>query len=138
MESRPYEELFAWRVAHQLALDVDVACQALPATERFELSSQLRRAARSVPANLAEGKGAGGPRLFRRHVQVALGSICELDYHLMFARDRGYLKADLCDSLRNRAWRLRGLLVLLARSLAEASRKRRCDYAFTPLRLTPS
>lgn len=117
MDPRPYENLHVWRLAHQLAIDVDLACMNLPFTERFELSSQLRRAARSVPANLVEGKGAGGPRIFARHVQVALGSICELDYHLLFARDRGYLDAELSEGLRNRAWEVRGLLLRLVRSL---------------------
>jgi four helix bundle protein len=117
MSPRPYESLYVWRLAHQLAIDVDIACEALPFNERFELSSQLRRAARSVPANLVEGNGAGGPRIYSRHVQVALGSVCELDYHLLFARDRGYLAAELCEALRDRAWAVRGLLLRLARSL---------------------
>jgi four helix bundle protein len=123
MASRPFEQLYVWKVAHRLALDVDAACQKLPSIERYELSSQLRRAARSVPANLAEGKGAGGPRLYLRHVQVAIGSICELDYHLMFARDRGYLETEVCEDLRTRAWQVRGLLLPLIRSLAAAPRR---------------
>lgn len=122
MAPRPYESLHVWRQAHRLALDVDLACLNLPFTERFELSSQLRRAARSVPANLVEGQGAGGPRIFSRHVQVALGSVCELDYHLLFARDRGYLAADLCERLRDQAWAVRGLLLRLARSLLPSSK----------------
>jgi four helix bundle protein len=122
MAPRPYESLYVWRLAHQLAIDVDIACLNLPFSERFELSSQLRRAARSVPANLVEGKGAGGPRIFARHVQVALGSICELDYHLLFARDRGYLAAELSEGLRDRVWLVRGLLLRLAWSLVAKSR----------------
>ena len=123
MLKRPYEDLYVWQVAHRLALDVDEACLKLPASERFELSSQLRRSARSVPANLVEGKGAHGPRVYLRHVQVALGSACELDYHLLFALDRSYLERRICDDLRERAWSVRGLLLNLAASLKRASRR---------------
>ena len=117
MPPRPYEDLRVWQLAHRLALDVDVACLALPSSERFELSSQLRRAARSVPANVVEGKGGGGPRVYIRHLFIALGSVCELDYHLLFARDRGYLKEALSEDLRERAWAVHGLLLRLIRSM---------------------
>jgi four helix bundle protein len=121
MQKRPYESLHVWQLAHRLALDVDEACLRLPASERFELSSQLRRSSRSVPANLVEGKGARGPRVYLRHVQIALGSVCEVDYHLLFAHDRNYLRKDLCDDLRERAWAVRGLLLKLADGLERAS-----------------
>jgi four helix bundle protein len=98
-------------------MDVDECCLRLPASERFELSSQLRRASRSVPANLVEGKGGSSTKVYLRHVQIALGSACELDYHLLFAADRRYLEPELCEDLRNRAWAVRGLLLRLADSL---------------------
>jgi four helix bundle protein len=123
MLKRPYADLHAWQLAHRLALDVDAACTSLPARETYGLGSQLRRSARSVPANIVEGKGAFGPRVYLRHVQIALGSACELDYHLLFAKDRHYLDGEICDDLRKRAWALRGLLLSLARSLRKASKQ---------------
>ena len=117
MMRRPYENLHVWQLAHQLALDVDECCTRLPASERFELSSQLRRASRSIPANLVEGKGGDSPRVYLRHVQIALGSACELDYHLLFAADRKYVAIEASDELRTRAWAVRGLLLRLAAGL---------------------
>ena len=117
MPQRPYENLRVWHLAHSLALDVDVACLSLPSWERFELSSQLRRASRSVPANIVEGKGGAGPKVYIRHLFIALGSVCEVDYHLLFARDRGYLSRELCEELRERAWSIHGLLLRLIRSM---------------------
>ena len=122
MQPRPYEDLKVWQLAHRLALDVDKACLDLPSSEKFELSSQLRRSSRSVPANIVEGKGGGGPRVFVRHLYVALGSVCEVDYHLLFACDRGYLKKEACDELRERAWAVHGLLLRLIRSLTPEPR----------------
>ena len=118
MPPRPYEDLRVWQLAHRLALEVDVACLDLPSSERFELSSQLRRSSRSVPTNIVEGKGGGGPRVYVRHLYIALGSVCEVDYHLLFARDRGYLKTEVCEELRERAWAVHGLLLRLIRSMA--------------------
>src|SRR5262245_2653336 len=122
MTPRPYENLRVWQRAHSLALDVDIACLSLPSSERFELSSQLRRAARSVPANIVEGKGGGGPRIYIRHLFIALGSVCELDYHLLFACDRSYLKREIGQDLRDRAWAVHGLLLRLIRSMTPQPR----------------
>jgi len=124
MVTRPYEALDAWRRAHALSLRLTALCRRLPAHERFELASQLRRAARSVPANLAEGKGAFGPALFLRHVQVALGSLSEVDYFLVCARDEGYIGATECEDLATEAWEIRGLLVRLATALRAATARR--------------
>jgi four helix bundle protein len=96
MTRRPYEILHVWQESHRLAMDVDEGCLKLPSPERFELSSQLRRSSRSIPTNLVEGKGGSSTKVYLRHVQIALGSACELDYHLLFARDRKYLDREVC------------------------------------------
>jgi len=125
MPPRPYESLEAYRRAHALSLRLTRLCNRLPAQERFELASQLRRAARSVPANLAEGKGAFGPAIYLRHVQVALGSIAEVDYFLVCVRDEGYVQPGECEELADEAWKVRGLMVLLAVSLRKAVARRK-------------
>lgn len=64
----------------------------LPATEKFELSSQIRRAATSVPANIAEGYGRGRPREFARFLSIANGSLKELETHLELCAKCGLLE----------------------------------------------
>ena len=121
MTQRPYEELRVWQLSHQLNLDVSAVSRAFPRHERFELTSQLRRAVRSVPANLVEGHGQYGPKVFLRHVRIAQGSLAEVDYLLMNARDEGYLKTETWEELADRVWRLRGLLIALAKGLDRAA-----------------
>ncbi len=77
--------------------------------ERYELTAQMRRAALSVPANIAEGSAKQGSRELRRYLNISLGSLSELSYYLLFARDRGLLtQAEWLkvDGLREQAGRL--------------------------------
>ncbi len=84
---RNYKDLMAWEKAHRLTLAIYKATSSLPKDERFGLTSQVRRASSSIPANLAEGCG----RLVR-FVQIAMGSGAELSYHLMLCQDLGILE----------------------------------------------
>lgn len=88
---KPYERLEAWRQAHRLALVAYEATERFPRNELFGLTSQIRRAALSVPTNIAEGSAKRGRREFGRYLDIALGSLAELSYLLLFARDRGLL-----------------------------------------------
>jgi four helix bundle protein len=106
-------KLNAWKVAHALALETYEATEAWPKTELYSLTAQTRRAALSVPTNIAEGAAKLGPREFRRYLDISLGSLSELSYLLLFSRDRGLLSTlewQRLDAHRNRAgqlvWRL--------------------------------
>jgi four helix bundle protein len=82
---RFFRDLEAWRAAMDLAVAVhDVAAQ-FPTTHRFELAAQIRKAATSVPSNIAEGHAQHGDLVFLRHVRIALGSLAELDTQLELA-----------------------------------------------------
>ena len=85
-EIRTYRDLDAWNVAMELAVEAYELATKLPSIERYELSSQIRRAATSVPANIAEGHASGRNGLFLRHMSIALGSLGELDTHFEVAR----------------------------------------------------
>ena len=89
-----YERFDAWRAAHQLALELYRSTDGWPSHERFGLTIQVRRAALSVPANIAEGAAKRGSREFRRFLDIALGSLAELSYLLRFSRDYGLLPED--------------------------------------------
>ena len=86
-----YEKFEAWRVAHDLALAVYAASDSWPPTERYQLTAQIRRAALSVPTNIAEGAAKRGSREFRRYLDIANGSLAELAYLLHFSKDRGII-----------------------------------------------
>lgn len=89
-----FRRLTVWAKSHQLTLRVYAATSRFPREESFGLTSQMRRAASSVPMNLAEGCGRGSDPDFARFVQIAMGSACELEYQLLLANDLGYLSAD--------------------------------------------
>jgi four helix bundle protein len=102
----PYERFEAWKVAHELALEIYRITDQWPASERYQLTSQVRRAALSVPTNIAEGAAKRGPREFRRYLDIARGSFAELSYLLRFSKDRGILDAETflsLDKLRDQA-----------------------------------
>jgi four helix bundle protein len=88
---RDFRRLNVWQKAHDLTLAVYRATAAFPADERFGLVAQLRRAAVSVPANIAESCGRRARRDEAHLLQIAFGSACELEAELLLARDLGYL-----------------------------------------------
>ena len=88
---QPYQRFRVWQLSHQLVLAIYRATTTWPKSERFELTSQTRRASYSIPMNIAEGSAKSGRREFRRYLDIALGSTSELSYCLLLARDLGYL-----------------------------------------------
>ena len=84
---RDFRELTVWQKAHRLTLAVYKSTTTFPREELYGLTSQIRRAAASVPANIAEGCGRNGKAELARFLQIAMGSACELEYHLLLARD---------------------------------------------------
>jgi four helix bundle protein len=108
-----YERLKAWQLAYQLALAIYHLTDGFPRDERFGLTSQLRRAGFSVAANIAEGAAKRGRKEFRRFLDIALGSITEIEVGLRIARDREYITRECwaeVERLRNHCgvilWRL--------------------------------
>ena len=87
----PHERFDAWRACHDLWLAIYAATLRWPAVERYVLTSQIKRASLSAPANIAEGAAKRGPRDFARHLNIALGSLGEVAYLLRAARDPGII-----------------------------------------------
>jgi four helix bundle protein len=113
----PYERLKAWQSCHQLALAVYAATDRWPRQELFGLTSQARRAAHSAAANIAEGSAKRGPREFRRYLNISLGSLSELSYTLLLARDLTLLSLEQWTDLDRLRENAGGLVWLLYRSL---------------------
>jgi len=114
-----YRNLEAWQRAHRLTLAVYQATASYPATERFGLMAQTRRAAVSVPSNVAEGAGRDSDRDFARFIAMAAASTNEVEYQLLLARDLDYIAADTFKTLSLEITRVRSMLVRLRQWLAE-------------------
>ena len=92
MSVRNFHDLVVWKKAHALTLALYLATRTFPKDEVYGIVSQIRRAAASIGANLAEGCGRRADGEFARFVAIAMGSASELAYHLLLARDLKYLK----------------------------------------------
>ena len=89
-----FQQLEAWQEAHKLALMVYQATKDFPGEERFGLVAQMRRAAVSIPANVAEGFKRRGIQDKLRFYNVSEGSLEELKYFLILSRDLGYIASE--------------------------------------------
>ncbi|MGA2475886.1 MAG: four helix bundle protein [Terriglobia bacterium] len=86
-----FKKLTVWEKGHRLTLAVYKATAQFPKDELYGLTSQIRRASASIPANIAEGCGRTGRAELGRFLQVAMGSASELQYHLLLAHDLAIL-----------------------------------------------
>ena len=91
MAVRHYSELIVWQKAMDLVVLVYEATESFPSKERYGLTNQLRRAAVSVPSNIAEGQGRSTSRDFLRCLSIAAGSLQELETQLIIASRLNYL-----------------------------------------------
>lgn len=91
---KDYKDLVVWQKAHALTLEVYRCSAKFPREELFSLTKQVRRCSSSVGANIAEGVGRRCEGDLDRFLTIAAGSQDELDYHLLLAKDLGYLAVD--------------------------------------------
>jgi len=87
--SRDFHNLKVWQKSHQLTLAIYNVTRTFPPEEAYGMTSQMRRAAASIGANIAEGCGRDGSADVARFFDMAMGSASELEYHLLLARDLG-------------------------------------------------
>lgn len=90
LPSRSFQDLIVWQKAHQFVLSVYTYTSAFPKTETYGLASQMRRAAVSVPANIAEGFKKRGKADKARFMNISQGSLEESRYYLILSKDLGY------------------------------------------------
>ena len=116
-EWHSHRNLRVWQRGVALAEAVYEATACFPQSETFGLTSQMRRAAVSVPANIAEGHARGTKGEFARSLRTSLGSLAELDTHIEIARRRRYLADGVAQALSKRVEELRVMVNLLSRSV---------------------
>jgi four helix bundle protein len=109
-----FKDLRVWVKAHELTLKVYQKTRCFPKEELYGLTSQMRRSAASVGANIAEGCGRRSDGEMRRFVQIARGSASELEYHLMLARDLQFLQGVEFQDLEAKVLEVQRMLASLA------------------------
>jgi four helix bundle protein len=106
-----YRQLSVWRFAHALALNVHRLTAIIPRQHNGGLISQLRRAALSVPANIAEGSSRESNRDFAKFLVIAIASSSELEYHLQFSGDANLIPRHECDARLTEVVQVRRMLI---------------------------
>ncbi|MGA3094460.1 MAG: four helix bundle protein [Dehalococcoidales bacterium] len=114
---KDFRKLNVWQKAHELAVEVYGITASFPRDEIYGLTSQVRRASVSVPANIAEGCGRRGDAEFGRFLQIAMGSASELEYHFLLARELGFLKEEDYAFLNNQVAEVKRMITVLIRKL---------------------
>lgn len=108
-----FKELLLWQEAHQLTLSVYEATKVFPKEELFGVTSQIRRAAVSIPCNIAEGCGRFTSKDFANFLQISLGSTNETDYLTLLAKDLNYLQQSEFDTLQEKINKIRAMNINL-------------------------
>jgi len=119
-----FRKLNVWRKSHQLTLAVYKASKCFPADERYGLTSQARRSAASIPANIAEGCGRSASGDFARFLEIASGSASELEYHLLLAHDLDHLDAAVHERLSTDVKEVKQMLSSLTKKVRSGLRPR--------------
>lgn len=116
-----YRQLKVWQRSHALALGIYSATATFPEPERYGLNSQMRRAAASVPANIAEGCGRAGAAELRQFLYTSFGSASELEYFLLLARDLRLLTEKQQEALDTSVREIKRMLTGLIQRVEEQS-----------------
>lgn len=114
---RDFRDLLVWQKAHEVTLGIYRATGGFPKDEQFGLTAQVRRSAESIAANIAEGCGRDGEAEFSRFLQISMGSASETEYHLLVAKDLGYLATSDHGELSGRVEEVKRMLAGLIRKL---------------------
>jgi four helix bundle protein len=117
MGLQSYRDLEVWQVSMDLAEQCYLTTRKFPKDELFGMTSQIRRAAASIPANIAEGQGREHTKEFLHFLSVARGSLMEVETHLLLCDRVGLLTQEKLDLLLNLADRVSRMLTALRNSL---------------------
>jgi four helix bundle protein len=116
---KDFRDLLVWRKAHLLTLASYRATETFPKQEMYGLTTQIRRCAASIAANIAEGCGKHGNAEFQRFLNIAAGSASELEYHFLLSKDLGLLDAEGYGPLNCSVVEVKRMLAPLTRKVNE-------------------
>ena len=114
---KSYRDLIVWQKSYDLCLKIYEATRRFPGEEKYGLVSQIRRAAVSIPSNIAEGQARGKGKEFIQFLRIAYGSTMELHTQISLARDLNFLDARKSEDLLSLAHEVELMLAALMRSL---------------------
>lgn len=123
VSARNYRELIVWQDAIKIAKAVYQLTGKFPKQELYALADQLRRAAVSVPSNIAERQARKSPGDFRRFLHISLGSLAEVDTQLVLAQEFGYLSKEDADPMDEQIQSLRKKLYALINTLPSTTNR---------------
>jgi len=134
---RGYRDLNVWRDSMDLVVVIYRLTAAIPKEERYSLVNQLRRAAVSVPSNIAEGQARSRTGDYLRHLSIAVGSLSELETHIEIARRLEYISQDDEQRLLNSCTAIGKMLSGLIRSLRRRAAMRSQESGAGSQRFSP-
>lgn len=114
---KDFRQLKVWEKAHQLTLALYHVTAAFPREEMYGLTSQMRRAASSIPSNIAEGCGREGDAELSRFCTIARGSASELEYQLLLARDLKLIQHNEYEELTQQTTEIKRMLTVFVQKL---------------------
>ncbi|MFO7618346.1 MAG: four helix bundle protein [Thermoplasmata archaeon] len=112
-----YRDLDVWKLSHAFVIEIYKITLTYPKDEMYGLTSQIRRAAYSVPANIAEGNGRQHLKEYIQFLYISKASLNETTYCLLLSKDMGYIGQEKCNDLIERTDRIGMLIMGLIRSL---------------------
>jgi four helix bundle protein len=122
---RDYQKYEMWNMAHQVTLIIyNQIAPRIPRIEQFGLTSQMKRAACSVPLHIAEGCGRNSEKDFVHFLDMSLGSAHELEYCLLLVKDLGYLEIDEYNQLNRKMNSIKAMLITLIKMIRVKETKR--------------
>ncbi len=116
--SHSYKELIAWQKSMALVKSIYLRTRGFPKEEVYGLAAQLRRAAVSVPSNIAEGQGRLSKKEFKHFLSLARGSLLEVETQVLIAADLHYLSSEIAHDLETQAQEVLRIINALMNSLA--------------------
>ncbi|UWX60478.1 four helix bundle protein [Chryseobacterium oranimense] len=114
---RDYKKYDVWKISHELVKEIYIISESFPKSELFGLTSQIRRAAVSIPTNIAEGCGRSTDKEFARFIEISIGSTNETEYLLLLSCDLGFTSKDTIRKLNATLNLIRQKLIQLRKKL---------------------
>ena len=114
---KDFRKLVVWEKAHQLTQAIYRVTTRFPSEETYGLTSPMRRAASSIPSNIAEGCGRDGDAELSRFCTIARGSASELEYQILLSRDLQLIQTDDYERLTQQAIEIKRMLTVLVQKL---------------------